>query len=570
MNRNESKHPSSLLGPSPTPEVAFRDGNRDAAPPTAPPFFSRGTIVGIGAVWCLFWIGLFGLSGVLTSGWHLMDDSVILAMTQAIQKGEGFFSILHRFSTDPIFPFATRFGFIGAFLRLVRAWFFLDNLFLWQLFQALLLGITSTLLALGLRLLRFPWTEAVLYPGMIALGPQIQAWLRLSPGESWGTFFFSLFLFGLGRVATVALSRDTVSSPSSPLGLRLGLSGSLLLLGGGLMTLCKESFIPFLPALLALSFFLPLPNPLAWPSLLRRVGIGIVLFLFFLSLVEVGWILARHEVGKGIAMGEVLPRLTHNAILFFPKSDGPLALLSVGGLMWAFRRGNASLKEWRRLGALVLMVLGGVLLPQLLLHTLIGKPIEFRYRLPTLLGTALLNLYCWRGLVRYAPRLRKVFLILAVGYCLYGGASTWKWAKLYAQEGHLYTSYLQIMKKNIPPSLPVLIIADLRRDFEMIEFFSYFLPPTPLYLLPYAEDGASPDPHLLPHFQALYQGCVLDRSTPAPSVGAILLVPDVEPDTLLLHPSYRERMQQNPPLRLLLPCGDRFSRLFVMSRRSEG
>lgn len=129
-------------------------------------------------------------TGLLGSGYHLVDDHDILRISQDIKK-TGFINTLYTWFLSDLH---IRFRPVYWIARVTETYFLGTDWFFWHLFKAFGIGVCTYLLYFFARKMQLNVYCSLLFSGIYLFGPQCEMAWRLGPQEGLGMFFmvFSL------------------------------------------------------------------------------------------------------------------------------------------------------------------------------------------------------------------------------------------------------------------------------------------------------------------------------------------------------------------------------------------
>lgn len=142
----------------------------------------------------LFMFGVMGYTGVLGSGYHLIDDHEVYTMGSDFGKF-GYWGTMYRWIANDLH---IRFRFTYFLIRVTECYFLGDNFALWH-------GLQTVAAAAGLylsymfarRMKCTVWGASVFAIIIYIGGGQSAVWWRLGPQENWGIIIFMLTLLSL-------------------------------------------------------------------------------------------------------------------------------------------------------------------------------------------------------------------------------------------------------------------------------------------------------------------------------------------------------------------------------------
>ena len=182
----------------------------------------------------LFWLAVLGLSGSLSSGFHLTDDHQIIGFSKSL-KTSGFVDQAIDYIRGDI---AAKGRFLPLYdlHRLIEVKLFGTDFFLWGIYGFFLATVASSCFAAFMLLSGFSFIEALLFPFLLFLGFQSGVWWRFGTAETIGMPLLSFMLV----VSAIAAKRPSV------------VLDALFVIFGIMLMLSKEAFILFIPAVVFL------------------------------------------------------------------------------------------------------------------------------------------------------------------------------------------------------------------------------------------------------------------------------------------------------------------------------
>lgn len=187
-------------------------------------------------IFIIFWLSLLGFTKTPFSGIHFQDDHQIITINKELSSNKISDVIFSHLKQDFKIRFRPFYYIHRIFITKVLG----DNIKYWSIYTGLLAILTSYFLYKFLSLLRFSFTESILFSFLTLLGPQTCIWWRLGPAETIGIFLLSVSLF--------FISKSIISS-------RQNIYKFLSLIAITLSILSKESFLLFVPALILIYLF---------------------------------------------------------------------------------------------------------------------------------------------------------------------------------------------------------------------------------------------------------------------------------------------------------------------------
>lgn len=175
----------------------------------------------------LFWLGILTISGSLFSGYHFMDDSIILNY-RVIIKEKGLWNAIMQYLE------------IDMKVRLRPVWVveFItgiyikgDNFVVWSVARGICMALTNVFLFLFARRTGLGRSESIVFSLLVLLGQQASLSGMLGPAEVPGIFFLALSLYLMARTVETGSVWYTTAYIFSAV----------------CMSLSKEAFVFFVP-----------------------------------------------------------------------------------------------------------------------------------------------------------------------------------------------------------------------------------------------------------------------------------------------------------------------------------
>ncbi|MBD0359875.1 MAG: hypothetical protein ICV56_04085 [Nitrososphaeraceae archaeon] len=397
----------------------------------------------------LFWSLILVTSGSLFSGYHFTDDHEIIDIYHDINflKLNLLDEIIKQINSD-LFEFH-RFRPFYYIHRVIQTRLFGINWLIWSIYNGIL-GILSTffIFAFG-RIIKFSLLQTVIFTSITILGSQSAIWWRLGPAETLGTFLLSIVLM----LITTSIKTDKGKILYEVLFVTFTL----------LMSLCKESFVVTIPAILFIKVWLygETNNTSLQQSLKDNMLPIVVLSLTFLAEI----ILVKLFVGTEFAYAGLeinFTNLIKSIRGYGYGSTLPLmTLITIGLLSIKSRRiYSPSYKNVYCLYFLFFIMV----LPQIVIYTKTG--ISERYILPGILGYSFLI----AGLIKFFDQQLKIVgkllaLILIIAISLKLNMAFYS-ARDFAEEGRNTTALLRTIEANTVPNSPILIVVNPWSHYE--------------------------------------------------------------------------------------------------------
>lgn len=397
----------------------------------------------------VFWFSFLILSGSLFSGYHFTDDHEIIDIYQKLtSEDQGIWQeILARIQYD-ILTFG-RFRPFYFVHRVIQTQLFGINWFTWSVYTGGLASISTVLLIQFGRAIGFSWLESGAFAGITLLGTQANVWSRLGPSETIGIFLVSVVL------NLMVMSVETRSHL---------LKISLIILTV-LLSLCKESFVVLIPALLCIKLWL---DQRSSPLPLRRLIQKNKWFLIPLTttfLLEI--IIIQKFVGTnfGYAGLEINPIGIINTFLDYGRFYILLLIL----LSTVFISQVTQTVKKSQIPPthdifypLVIFLL--IVLPQAILYTKSG--ITERYLLPGMLGFAFLILWFLKLIRERSLKLSQWLFVLLTLILSLKLNTAFKAAQYFAEDGRITNELLRTIETNTTQNSQILIALNPQIHYE--------------------------------------------------------------------------------------------------------
>lgn len=343
-----------------------------------------------------FWLLLTSISGSLVSGYHFMDDSLILKYDTIIREHGLWYawkdyqlSDLHtRFRPTWIAEFI-----FGIYLKGT-------NMVLWSVVRVLVIALTQTFLFVFARRNGMNRFMSIVFTLAITLGQQSSIAWMLGPAEVSGIFFLALSLLLL------SYSIEKTS--------KAALYNALFITSAMLMALSKEPFIFFLPALYIWKLWMwsQKYQTTFWKTIRENLGTGIVLVI---GMVLCAGSVVYISTNFGYAgVDQQLDKMRYLKAFVFLLIFSITGLISLAGFALIFYKVGFSWKNWFYPS----LLFAAIVLPQIVIYAKSG--IFERYFLPAVTGYAVLVCHQLRLLhadqVRY--RITKSIVFIGIAACL--------------------------------------------------------------------------------------------------------------------------------------------------------
>ncbi|TAH18132.1 MAG: hypothetical protein EAZ08_12030 [Cytophagales bacterium] len=352
--------------------------------------------IGISAFWLIFFLSI----GLLNMGLHLDLEGYAL-FSIYFDNGQ---SIGHDMNVVWQALRANMIAPVGISYDLITCKLFGEKVQVAR-WGYLLIGILSSfLLFLVGRKMKFSIVLSLLFPAIAFLGQQFSVWYSIDNQEPIGLLFMSLSLY-------------LTSLTDGKKGL---LFDFLAILAGLCMSLSKETFILMLPALVVFKFYISHTNTqnTIKTSILKSLLFATSLFIIFI--LEISYILfVMKGTGRGYAgvSGTLgIAAYLKNFFYLFLVNDVYFYALT-GALLTGFATGGnffENIKKFVIKNFILLALVLGIVIPQVIVYARTGwLP---RYYLPCFVGISLFLVIVLNYLQSASTGIYKLFLILLVFY----------------------------------------------------------------------------------------------------------------------------------------------------------
>jgi hypothetical protein len=417
-------------------------------------------------LFCVLWFGVFQLTGILTSGFHLTDDHEIVLFNDLLKNQSVFSLIEEQVKID----LATRFRPTYYAHRILVTSLIGTNQIAWAIYYCFLGVFTSFFLYLALRKVGFTLLESLLFPLFAFLGEQTAVWWRLGTAETLGMLFASLAMY----FASSSYNQKNT-----------WVAAVLFLCFAILASLSKESFILFLPALLFWKIWVERQKN--WQKAIKT-NLLFVLFLGIVALIEIYFIQSQTNAQNTIfSVSNAEDDSFRNRILLYMLNKvltfnqlHILFIVFVGILAFAIsddfknakHRLTLVLKDFFPILIFVLLIL----IPQFVLYS--RTDLYERYLIPTTISLGFFAVTLIQ-LIRKQDFIKKY---LKVAFCLLGLAGLYlPLGKVYfkgkdfAVEGANTQSFLQFIKSVTTEKSGILLLSEPVQFNEWTHSFYRFM-----------------------------------------------------------------------------------------------
>ena len=487
----------------------------------------------------IIWTIFFTFTGLLFSGFHLIDDHEIAVMNSDLHS-MNFFDVLHKWLM--VDRSVSRFRPAYYIHRVFQARVFGLSWTLWFAYGCLQASITTAGLFIFTRSLQFTRVEAALFAGLSVFGYQAITWWRLAPAETTAMPFLAIAL------ACAALSLNDKRKQR--------LLNVVFVLSTLFASLCKESFVLFIPAIClvrAWTIWRTNPKP-SLTQVLRHREILPCYLLLLICVLEI--LLIKFTVGTGgigYAGIDTTAFNINRIILVFS------VLAQRGNLLFAFvslgtfcvlillqRRFDHSRNVTIDRSLLVGLVFLLTVPLQVWLYTKSG--LDQHYLFPAIIACSLLNvqalaLYRQNRLKWLTGLLTAIlsFLLLQNVYL------TWNAFHEFALEGQGTTALFRNLESCTQQESPVLVIANPRIHYELSysikRYLTYVFDRKNLVVSTYGGEGTDFKSNAFPEevawnfidpksIKQLYDSRSLDSIAVKSDIDAIVVFPKLKDDFL--------------------------------------
>lgn len=420
----------------------------------------------------IFWFFILSVSGSLFSGYHFIDDHEIIDIFHDFNDLHfGLLEeIVKRINSD-IFEFH-RFRPLYFVHRVIQTKIFGINWFIWSVYTGILAVLSTFFTFTFARLINFSFQEAIIFTCVTMVGSQSSVWWRLGPAETIGTFILSLVL-----LFTVISSRNRNSQK---------LFEVLFVISIILMSLCKESFVIIIPAIVFIKIWVySLNHKTSLPQSFQRN----LLSIFILSLTCLGEI-AFIKTLVGTDFGYAGLEIDFLGILNafngyqYRKLFSPLIFLLVLALLFKSPREYI---DWRKNLYYPLFIFFIIVLPQAILYTKSG--LTERYIFPGIIGYSFLIGYVLKFITQQSKILSKITVLVIVIFLSLKLNMVFINAQNFAKNGRSTTALLNRIEMNTTPNSSILIAinpwAHYEGSFSIKIYLNYVAKRNNLYLATY-------------------------------------------------------------------------------------
>lgn len=413
--------------------------------------------------------GFLAFTGTLFSGFHFTDDHGIIRINDFLKHMDFCQVAIRAISGD----LNLRFRPFYCFHRVLQTRLFGINFTLWYIYNGLLAAFCAFFLYLFARNANFSFAQSVFFSFLTLIGPQAVIWWRLGPNETQGMFFLALSLFFLAK-SVYAYRYNALYN--------LGFVVSLII-----TSLCKESFIVLIPAILFWKIWLyGSRNKVSFINTVHKNVFSISL-LVLIMLIELYIIIAFVGTNKlgyvGVDQNIHLFRLLGKSIYFsIRKASFVLALFGMFLIMRSRLNNNQKISIHNILKVFIdnflkiIILFSLIFFPQAFLYNKTG--FWDRYLLPVFLAFSFLIIYLQRKINKsrkishFSQKIFVILLIIVLGFKV---KPTIRIAKAFTNEGVATNSFLKSITENTNENSEILIASDPVGNFEWSTSISTYL-----------------------------------------------------------------------------------------------
>jgi hypothetical protein len=412
--------------------------------------------------------GFIAFTGTLCSGFHFTDDHEIIRINDYLKHGD-FFQLARGVISNDL---NKRFRPFYYLHRVLQTRLFGINFTLWYIYNGLLAAFCAFFLYLFARNANFSFAQSLFFSFLTLLGPQAVIWWRLGASETQGMFFLALCLFFLGK---------SVYSHRYNALYNLAFVVSLIM-----SSLCKESFIVLIPAILFWKIWLySSRNKVSFIDAVYKnlFSISFLILIVFIELYIIIVFVGTNKLGYvGVDQNIHLFRLLGSSI-YFTIRRGPFILALFGMFLIMRSRFNNQkfsiydiFKVFIDNFLKITILFSLIFFPQAFLYNKTG--FWDRYLLPVFLAFSFLVVYLQREIDRsggISYFLKKIFVILLIIMLWFKVEPTINIAKAFTNEGVATSSFLKSITMNTNENSEILIASDPVDNFEWSISISSYL-----------------------------------------------------------------------------------------------
>jgi hypothetical protein len=443
---------------------------------------SKGTYLIVLISITVFWFLFLGLSQTLFSGFHFTDDHEIIELHHQFASSQTTLAgaVIHKIQYD-----IWNFGRFRPFYYVYRCFqiaIFGTHWLNLSIFNGLLASFTTFLLFTFGTFIQFSIIESLVFATITTLGAQSAIWWQLGPAETIATFLLTLSL----NLLVLSIKQNQT------------ILKVIYLILFILTTLCKESFLLLIPAILLLEFLCYLKfrqfsvreaivKTLPSLVLLTLVGLAEIIFIKFFIDTDFGYAGLIFDLQSLLKTWKSYGYASSIVALFF------LLILT------SLKRPKAENFHVFSTIAIVSLLFLLIILPQALLYSKSGLVNRYfgligRYFLPGIIGYALL-MATLLHVIRWRSKLLGYFaLALVILALIFRLNNAFAAAQSFAQEGKATNALLNFVTTRTQPNSEIVIVSNPFRHFEWIlsiaKYLKYTNQAKNLYLSTYGSQRA--------------------------------------------------------------------------------
>ncbi|MGQ9871740.1 MAG: hypothetical protein ACUVQO_13230 [Leptodesmis sp.] len=396
---------------------------------------------------------VFLTSGLLSSGFRFfINDHIMVAMDQDL-KESGFLPTVQKWLL-----LDRRFGRFQPFYyaqAVILTIFLGVSSTVWFSYAYVLTSLMVYFLFLFARFLEIPSLTALIFASLALIGPQAIAWAQPSQPQLVGTFLLSASLLFAGISAKVDRYKTVFNV--------------ILICLVFLMSLSKESYIIFIPALTFIKVWLYhriQQVPFRSAFMQNRL---VIFALFGIAFLEILYIIFGISI-KGMGYAGLdentlqISKILSATITLFQKGHLSLFVLSFVLALTVTLWKRQSLKELVGQLIPVFLIFLLIVVPQIILYTKSG--FYGIYFIPATIGTSLLISYTIFLLSFRSKILSKFVLGIAIFIIYTEMVTMWGSYSQMAKDSKTINNLFQAIYACTPNNEPVLIVANPRVRFE--------------------------------------------------------------------------------------------------------
>jgi len=418
-----------------------------------------------------FWSAFLFSAGTVTSGFHLIDDSLVLFISRDLTENN-VFKVMANWIEDDLIN--GRFRPVFPLQRVLSVQLFGANFVLLSLLVLTMAVLTSWFLYMFARQVRFGRVSAFLFVLLIFMGPQAAIWWRLGTPETIGIFWLSIGLYFMARAIFDAGKLGPIYNVLSVLALIIA-------------TLSKESFVVLLPAVVLWELILCRQHhQLSWIKTIKA-NLRKIALLATVSVTELAIIFFKVGTNgpgyAGVDSNSLILRNMASTVWALFLASNPLLIAMITavflGLLIVKIVSNhvlTSTQPFKSLESLleepfyVAVLVGAYVTPQAVLHVKSG--FQPHYLIPGVMGFAFLTIYLLAKTMQLIQgkglrlSIGGVFVIATLLTLAKDFRVAYSSAKSFAVEGTSLKRALDMVVFNTKPEDAILIVADPALDYE--------------------------------------------------------------------------------------------------------